>query len=684
MIKVSLLVALAGLTASAKNLNVECIRFYVKDKQAAAQVAQKREAKELEKEEKRNARLSWAKDRPKIVNDLYFPMFVKQFETEFGVVLNNDYKAMFKRLLFDPQSLEPADWNLLRSGFPHDTTVGQENANGSLIKSYLNLNHLTIDKQEQQAEKILSSMRKKDVQLSQLEKVALRVARVIGRDYDFFIGTPHEVSEAHIRDMKERFLSIFSFAGKTLEDKEHDALFATFVTTDDPLSTFRYDISQVYDFKYKNSRGQDVLYVTNKMIEDRNERILVKAEKYKNPVLTYEINRKLRDPKLKKALADLNKKIESENDLAESLRYVRLMIKGQTGQQNPFKTSAEFGDWVEKQTGFFVDALKKLDKKGAKEKVKFLLEDMTEETLYDSHVAALKVKLAKSSLTKAERKDLIEFIESELGVRLFGVIRNEYRRIEPGILGDKKLDYGDLKDLVERNIGLLEETTALKRKQPDLFEAAFQFKLVRTGLTEKEVNEIFKIAQRNEAMRLASLIKFDPLAKYGFCFGRAYWFQQILEAHGVHPDSIGKVLVDGKMSGGLAGWAWHIAPTVEREGGGMWVLDQSHGEPQGIRKWFNQYRDHIEDGEVVQGASKDDRIKIFFTPGDRFGRQFWGAQDFSTMSAQYESIWNKFGADNKYFRDVKIGLEKYNFNDDGKDFIKSLGDQLLDALKIGF
>ncbi len=651
MIKLSVLVALTGFTAVA---GPNCVAFYNNQSKTIEKIA-----REQTRQAKRDARVMKNID-PKLVKELYEPMFVKQFESEFGVTLNESYRELFRKLLFEPDSLKTeADWEMLRSGFPHDTKIDQEVPNNSLLKSYLNLNHLTIERQENEAEAILSKIRGKNIQLKQIEIVALRVARVIGRDYDFFAGTNMEISQEQVYRMKNRFLSLFSFGEKNLTDAEQRALFDAHITTDNPVSTYRYAINQVYDFKYKNANGKEGLYITNEMIDKRNQKVLESAEKYKNPTLTAEINKKLENPKLKASLDRLNTAIENDAGLAESLRFVRLTISGQTGKQNPFKDSNELGQFVEKQTQFFVEALKKLKEPEAKWKVKLLMEGMSEDTLHKDHVASLKVRL---DMSKPESRKMIEFMESELGIRLFGVIRTEYRRMEPGFFGTKKLDIGDLEEIFKRNLGLLEETTDLKRKQPDLFEAVYQFKLVRTGLTKPEAIEIFKIGQRNPVMRLLSLIIFDPLAKYGFCFGRAYWFQKILEAHGIHPDSIGKVLVDGRMKGGISGWGWHIAPTAEREGGGLWVFDQSHGEVQTITKWFSHYHDHMENGELVQGAS----------------------QDFKQMENQYESFWNKFGFDNKYFRDVGRNLEANNYNDEAKHAFKKFRDNIFDALKIGY
>lgn len=688
MIRSSILVTLVGLTVAASPK--ECLEHYGKFEA----LLKKAEAKER-KDAKRVERLKAIQMNPKIVKELYQPMFVKQFETEFTIQLADDFKAMFQKLLFDPASITPSQWNELRSGFPHDTKVSEENPTASLLKNYLSLNHLTLGRQEQSAEAILSKSRKKNVQLTQLEMVALRVARVIGRDYDFFESSPYKVNDEVIRDMKARFLSLFSFDGKTLSNKELDDLFDANVTVDDPVSTQRYDISQVYNFKYKVGEKEtgifnkkkvaiERLYITNEMIEARNERVLLKAEKYKNPKLTAEINKKLENPVLKKGLDELNIELEKDHGLAESMRYVRLLVRKQTGEKNPFKTSDEFGKFVEDQIGHMQDGLAKLNSDPKIEgKIKFLVQGLKENTTYAEHMKALEARI---DYNRSGAKDLVIFMKSDLGKRLFEVVREEYARMEPGLFqSTPKIGLDEIKTALERNVGLLEETVAMKRNRPDLFEAGYQFKLIRTGLTKTEVTEIFKIAQRNPAMRLLALVGFDPFARYGFCFGRAFFFNRILDHHGIDAESLGKVLVDGKMSGGLTGWSWHIAQTVEKEGGGMWVLDQSHGEPQDVRTWFNHYRDHEEGGKIKQGASKDDRIKIFFTPGDRFGRQFWGEQDFDTnLVTQYESILNKLGADHKYFRDVEKSLKANNYNDEAYGEAKKLVDGMLDALRAGF
>lgn len=679
MLKRTLLITLAGVSAFTAQKN-QCVDYYSQPSTSKMLPSVEDIVAKERKLLKRQERVKIA--NPRVVDQLYYAMLIKQFESEFSIILNENYKEILKRIIFDPDSLSTVDWNMQRSGSPHETKVSEENPSASLLKSYLNLNHLTIDKQENDAEAILSEIRGKDVQLTQLEKVALRASRIIGRDYDFFVGTAYEIPEVQIKRMKARFLSLFSFAGKTLSDKELDALYKSFVITDNPMSTFRYSLSQVYNFTYKNTHGLDTPYITKEMIAARNQRMLDIAEKYKNPVLTAEINKKLEDPKAKAALNELNDKIEKEPGLAESIRFVRLEIYKMTGKQKPFETAAEFGVWVEKQTAFFKDGLATLKEPGIKEKLKAVLKGLTDQSTYDGHM-----KLLKSSLdvSKRENKEIIEFMESPLGMRLFGAVRDEYIRMKPRFWQrTPKIGFDEIESLFLRNIDYLEETTMLKRKRPDLFQTVFDFKLVRTGLTKAEVTEIFRIAQRNSAMRLMKLLIFDPLARYGFCFGRAFFYHRMMLRHGVHPDSLGKVIVDGKMSGGLTGWAWHIAATAEREGGGLWVLDQSHGEPQSITEWFNHYRDHLKpEGGVEQGASKDDRIKIFFTPGYRFGRDFWGDQDFNVMSTEYQSIWNKLGADVRYFRDVSKNLEENNYNEEVKDAFEKLEDSLFDALKIG-
>jgi hypothetical protein len=662
----------------------QCIQFYVKTSgELAARLVEKKD----EKSARHAARLQWLSEKSQFINELYFPMFIKQFESEFGTTLIPDFKEMFRKLLFEPNGMEKTDWDLLRSGFPRDTKVGEENPNTSPLKYYLNLNHLTIDKQEADAEAILSNLRGKRIELTQIEKVALRVVRVIGRDYDFFKGTELELSENRIKNMKARFLSVFSFDGKTLSDKEIDALYAGHVLNDDIMGTFRFDISQRYDFTRsdkKDAEGKPALYITNEMIADRNQRDLDVIEKWRNPVYEAQLKTKLYDPALRAALESLNKRIEEDPKLLESIKYVRLSVANLIGKEQPFTSSADFGQWLEKQANFFEAGLAKLKEPGVKEKLARMVEGMTRETMYESHVESLKSRL---DLSKIEDRKILDFIQSELGNRLFAIVRDEYRRFEPSLFNrTPRVTTKSIEDAIKRNIDQIDDVVKLKRDGSYLFEAVYQFKLKRTGLTKAEAMEIFKLAQRNSQMRLASLVKFDPLARYGFCFARAYFFDVILQKHGVHRDSIKKVFIDGPMSGGLTGWSWHVANMVEREGGGFWVMDLSHGEPQSLTEWFNNYRDHKDEkGNIVQGASKDDRIKLFVAPGERFGRSYWGSQDFETsLKPNYKSVWNKFGADNHYFRDVYKNLDDNNYDNEVKDALSALRDGILDALKIGF
>lgn len=684
MLRTSAFIIFMGAMASADQAS-QCVQYYLK---TSGYIAAKAEQKSKDKEAKHKKRLKWTTEKAQFINELYFPMFIKQFESEFTVSLIPEFKEMFRKLLFAPGSLTTADWNMLRSGFPHDTKVSQENPENSPLKYYLNLNHLTIDKQEHDAEAVLSALRGKRVELTQLEKVALRLVRVIGRDYEFFKGTELELSEDIIKGMKARFLSVFSFQGKTLSDKEIDALYTANVLKDDVMGTYRFDISQVYDFTRSDKQDKDgnpVLYITNEMIAAKNQRDLDIIEKWQNPVVKAELQKKLSDPVMNAALNSLNRRLEKDTRLLDSIKYVRLSVANLIGKEQPFKSSVDFGKWLEKQSRLFEMGIAKLREPGTKEKLSRMTEGLTTDATYEKHLENLKASL---DLTRSEDKKIVAFLESDLGQRLFVIVRDEYRRFVPSIFNSTpRVTIASVEAALKRNMDKIEEVVQLKRDHSILFEAIYQFKLKRTGLTEAEAIEIFKLAQRNSQMRLAALTKFDPFARYGFCFARAYFFDLILQKHGVHRDSIKKVFIDGRMSGGLTGWSWHVSNMVEREGGGFWVMDLSHGRPMSVTEWFNDYRDHKdENGKVIQGASKDDRIKLFIAPGERFGRSYWGTQDFnSNLKENYESIWNKVvGVDNRYFRDVAQNLENNNYDVEVKDAFSSLRDDILDALKIGY
>lgn len=667
MIKKSIVFTLIGVSAWADPAPI-CRQFYDADAGVKAEFK-----KTSDREVKAKNIIS--KEQRKRNEEIYFPMFEDAFKTEFSESsLDPQFKELFRKLLFEPTSLSDVDWARLRNGVDHKVARGSENVDGSGLKYYFNFNHQTIEKQERQAEAILSKMRGKTVELDQLEKVALRMTRVIGRDYHYFEGTPLQFDKQEIERMKNRFLKLFEVGNVRLTDQEIKELHKFKVLEDDIMSDSRYDLAQDYNPKH----------VTNEMIEKQNNILVATSEKWKNPVEMQREELLKRDPALRASLRALNEKLVESKELRDSLKFVRLAVANLIGKEQPFKDSKEFGTWLETQNEFLKQGLERLREPGVAAKLARLTEGLTDKSLYQEHMNVLARKM---DFTKEDDVKMMEFYQSPLGERLFVIARNELKTLKGGLFGIKpKVTPKVMVDALEKNVRLLDDVLEIKRANPVILDAIYNFKLKRTGLTEFEANEIFNILTYDSSLRPLNLVKFDPNSRFGFCFGRAYFANLILQKHGVHRDSIKKIFIYGPMKGGFFGWNFHVATIVSREDGGFWVMDPSHGKPEKLEDWLNHYRDHKKNGKVVQGASKNDRLKAHITDGDRFGRNHWGTPDWDTnLKINYPSVWNKMiGSDINYFRDNMEHLEKVDFDKEKKGAFKALFDNILDAANLGY
>ncbi|MBL7542355.1 MAG: hypothetical protein JNL11_00995 [Bdellovibrionaceae bacterium] len=592
-----------------------------------------------------------------LAKEIYMPMFRNSFETEYTVQSHPAFIDIVKKIMFAPETItdaERANWS----------------SRESTLQNYFSLNHLTVPHQEREAERIFTAMRPKEdydqrtgkFELTQFEKVVLRTARVIGRDFDLFDKTKMEISAEAIKKMKKDFLSFFTFGGKKMTDAEFNALYDKYILSDDPLNESRYDLAQIYDQKF----------VTADMIAARNQRKHDISMKFHNDFNQKNEKELMRDVALHAALKGINQRLVKDADFAASLKHVRLSVSALNGK--PFETAADFGAWLEKENTFFTEGLRLINEPGAKQKMIRLIDGMDGTTGYKEQLKRIEADL--NMMNPADVK-LSQFVRSDLGQRLFKVAREELQHAQPGLLGGPpRLTPRALEQAFKRKLDLLEEVLHVKRTNSVVFDAIFKFKLKRGALNWEEVNEVYNILTYDSKLRPLNLAEFDPTSKFGFCFGRAFFANVILQKHGVHKDSIRKVFVYGPMSGGLFGWGFHVATMVAREDGGFWVIDPTHGKPETLEEWFAKYK----------VASKDGRIKMDITEAERFGRNFWGTPDMSgNLKVNYASIWNKIvGTDIQYFRDNIRHLDTNNFDRERAGVFKDLFDRILDAADMGY
>lgn len=104
--------------------------------------------------------------------------------------------------------------------------------------------------------------------------------------------------------------------------------------------------------------------------------------------------------------------------------------------------------------------------------------------------------------------------------------------------------------------------------------------------------------------------KYDPDESTGFCFGRACAVHGEAIPRGIDKRSIRKVFLYGPMQGNVGNtWIFHVATAIESDRGGFWVIDPNFDNPMKVEQWL----------EIYQKNSQDGRLRLFFTPADRFG-----------------------------------------------------------------
>ncbi len=614
--------------------------------------------------------------------ELFFPMFVRAFEIEFGLTMEAGHKEIYRKILFEPEALTSSEKDLLSDGLLGEGPL--RNPDGSPVQSFLNWNHLINKNHEHQAEKALRELRNDpNLQLTQLQITALRVARLIERDYDLFAGTEYEqYAQKNLDARRKRFLDLFEFGGggvgqrrdqqvksgegsgnipKKLTEKEYNALVDALVLKDDPFAEGRFDIEQSYDPKF----------ITNEMIQAANERKILSSSKWESGLGKAAHEEIAKDPILKAAQEKLNRLMKSDSDFSDSIEWTRRLADRVLAKEKNFETFAEFKDWLNSETGRLSTIIETLKKDEVDDYAELFLAGIKKNSQFLGHVDKLKHKIeANKDMNEGFRGRALKFLDSPLAKTMFSLAKEELQ-----LQGELK--YSNLLKLAETRLKYLETVSSLQRKDPAMLSVIYRTKIVMYAANEAEATKIFKILSTNSVTRLTSLAVYDIKSQFGFCFGRAFIFELIARKFGIHPSSTRKIYVYGKMSGGLFGWQWHVAHMVAKEGGGFWVLDPSHGRPQTVEEWMAVYKE----------ATKDGRIRMFVAPANRFGRSGFEIPDQQTLFTNYNSAWNKvtssIGVKHSYFRDAVSNLANSGFATERKTLLVRIYDKIMD-LTLGY
>lgn len=592
----------------------------------------------------------------------YLTLFSDAFQTEFGQVLEEGFKETLRKIILYPEKINKEEEEKLKNGIQHPDG---SRALGDL-KYFFNFNHIIVAEQQRKAEKILKEIRNEEVSLSSMELAALRFSKIIGRDFDLFVGTEFEVNEEAVKTMKYHFLKYFSFAGKELSPSEFEKLYQEKVIVDDPYSQQRFDFAQSYP-----------TFVTPEMIKNRNHRILDGLENYDSIVRNQEqkkvfegLTTQAKIEERKQQVVELDRIISNDDLLRESLDTLRREYWYNEGKDSNFESAKEIEDFViSKAKNLYL----------LKSRFDFFVEDFDFKLLskvlrpnheYSTLIKELENKKYFLSKTNKSNEVILNLLRTRRGMDIFRIARELKQRKATFTSEDLKSSleqkikhFEKLWEFVSNDVGRL--NTELIREE----------KMIRTALTEAEAQDIFRIMSYTSGIRLFDLVKYDPASKFGFCFGRAFFGNMIMLQNGIHRDSIKKIFIYGPMRGGLFGWGFHVAVMVDKAGGGFWVLDPSHGKIETADSWFAHY----------EAASKDGRIKLDIATGDRFGRNGYGSGSWSSLRKDYDSVLNeKFGTKYKYFVDVLNVLTRNKFlPEKDKSLVVRAFDKAMEMFGIG-
>lgn len=182
------------------------------------------------------------KDKNEVI---YFGILKRSFETEFSIVMISNFEKALKSFVFS------------EGEFAKNPQYKQ------VLINYISLNHIIHFSQKSLAENALSR------KLTNTEATALRVAKVLDRDFDFYDGTKDEFTDHESFNLKLRFLKLFDF-----KEQEVRLLYELDIINDNFLAESRYELSSGY-------AKEDV---PTELIYKKNEMVFAAAKKYKNSV----------------------------------------------------------------------------------------------------------------------------------------------------------------------------------------------------------------------------------------------------------------------------------------------------------------------------------------------------------------------------------------------------------------
>jgi hypothetical protein len=176
---------------------------------------------------------------------IYFGILKKSFETEFSIVMNSAFEMALKSFVFS------------------EGEFAKNPQHKQVLINYISLNHIINFSQKSLAENALKR------KLTNTEATALRVAKVLDRDFDFYDGTKDEFTANESFDLKQRFLKLFGF-----KEEEIRLLYELDIVNDNFLAESRYELSSLY-------AKEDV---PTELIYKKNEMVFAAAKKFKNSV----------------------------------------------------------------------------------------------------------------------------------------------------------------------------------------------------------------------------------------------------------------------------------------------------------------------------------------------------------------------------------------------------------------
>lgn len=587
--------------------------------------------------------------------ELYFSIIKKAVEMEFSLKMEPFFERTLKKLIFYPHTMTDEQIAAFQSGnFSPLIKVNKSADEFASLKSFFNNPQLINFKQKRLAEDILSKHRalKLPISLNNIEMAALRFSKAIGRDLRLLNSSEQKITENILKELKFNFLRLFKFGGKELSKEEFEVLFNERIIRDDPFNDTRWDYAETYEGQVKSAWIREENFRTlselTKKLDFTTEKLLMAAEL---------------DPTLKKSYEELLKDLNNL-PLRESLDFIRREFFYQKhDKRSSFANAREFVDFTMEKERTFINLKRDLHE---------LLENFNLQLLNNEIKPAYQLKTFVKKLQENQiivgkndnNKDILSYFnkykgkghelfkifrelkESNMSINLINIensINAKLYKLKP-MVNYIQLDFGTTKNNLV-HIELLVKT-----------------RINRSALTEAEAKDILRILSYTPQIRLLYAKKYDPLRRFGFCFGRAFFGNLILLNNGVRSDAIKKVFVYGPMQfGKFTRWGFHVAVMVAKEGGGYWVIDPTNGKLVTLEEWFPAY----------DQASTDGRLRLFISDNQRFGRNGWDTPDWQVLRAQYNSELNQLiKTDYNFFKDGIKVLADNEFSEGKNRFAK--------------